>query len=82
MRITGDTDGALLRRPFMNPRFPDRFYIDLNDDSEEIMLLPGDQIVLGRNAVATVVHYIQEYVFGIFGTGSSFAQWATFFAVY
>ncbi len=64
LRITGDTDWALLRRPFGNPLNPALFRIDLNDESEELLLLPGDQIVLGRTALAGLIHYIREYVFG------------------
>jgi protein involved in polysaccharide export with SLBB domain len=66
--VTGDTDYALLRRPCMNPRKPDLFRIDLNDETEEIVLLPGDQIYCGRNAVGTVVHYIQQFILSIFPT--------------
>ena len=66
LKITGDTDYALLRRPFLNPSHPDLHRIDLNDETEDIFLLPGDQIVLGRTWLATVLAYIREYVFGWF----------------
>jgi len=62
LEITGDTDWALLRRPHGNPRRPDLFRIDLSDESEDIFLLPNDQIVLDRNFVATVIEYIQEFL--------------------
>lgn len=67
LRITGNTDYALLRRPYLNPQHPDLFRIDLTDESEQIFLLPGDQVVLDRNWCANVVHYLQEYVFFIIG---------------
>lgn len=72
MRITGDTDYALLRRPYGNPLHPELFRIDLNDESEEIFLLPGDQIVLERNFFATIVAYLREFVFGIVGYPQSY----------
>jgi len=69
MKVTGDTDYALLRRPFRNTRHPDRFRIDLNDDSEAIYLLPGDQVVLGRTFLAEVVTYYREYFLSLFPSG-------------
>jgi len=65
LKITGDTDWALLRRPHANPRHPTIYRIDLNDESEEIFLLPNDQIVLGRNFFAGVVNYVRVYIFGV-----------------
>ena len=65
LRVTGDTDWALLRRPFLDPFNPDVYRIDLNDWSEDIYLLPGDQIVVGRNFGGAVVHYLAEFIFGI-----------------
>jgi protein involved in polysaccharide export with SLBB domain len=68
LRVTGDTDYALLRRPFMNPAKPDTYRIDLNDELEEIFLLPGDQVVLDRTFVAGFINYLREYVFGFIPT--------------
>lgn len=65
VRITGDTDWALLRRPFRDPRRAERFRIDLNDDSEDIFLLPGDQVILGRTFLAGVSNYLREYIFNM-----------------
>ncbi len=66
VRVTADTDYCLLRRPFGNlPGYPDRFRVDLNDFSEEIILLPNDQLHLGRTALATAIIYLREYVFGV-----------------
>jgi protein involved in polysaccharide export with SLBB domain len=78
LKVTGDTDYALLRRTYVNPQHPDMYRVDLNDVTEEIFLLPGDQIHLDRNACATVVHYIQVYVLGIFGAAP--ISYATFAA--
>ena len=64
MLVTADTDWALLRRPFLDPKNPDIFRIDLNDQTESIILLPGDQIVVGRTFLGTVVIYLREYLFG------------------
>lgn len=69
-RITGDTDYALLRRPYMDPRHPMRYRIDLNDESEEIFLLPGDQIILERNFAAGVINYLREFIFGVIPVNS------------
>ena len=80
VKVTGDTDWALLRRPFGSPRHPDLFRIDLNDESEGIFLLPGDQIVLGRTFLAGFINYLREYVFGILPSGGAlpYASFAAF----
>ena len=65
MKVTGDTDWALLRRPYLDPKHPDLFRIDLNDQSESIILLPGDQVVLSRTFLAGVVNYLREYLMSI-----------------
>jgi protein involved in polysaccharide export with SLBB domain len=65
MRITGDTDYALLRRPFRDPVHPETFRVDLNDYTEDIVLLPGDEVYLGRTFLYAVVEYLREYLFGI-----------------
>ena len=61
MLITGDTDDAVLRRPYRDPAKPDTFHIDLQDE-DQLYLLPGDQVVLGRTYVAMFVNFIQEYI--------------------
>ena len=81
MRLTGDTDWALLRRPYLDPRHPDRFRVDLNDESEALFLLPGDQIVLGRTWFASVGAYLREYLFGIFSPTSSAFQTAAYASI-
>ena len=73
MRVTGDTDWALLTRPYRDPRQPDLFRIDLNDRTEALFLLPGDQVMLGRTFFATVGRYLGEYVFSIFAPAFSTA---------
>lgn len=68
-KITGDTDWALLRRPYSeDPIHPkmEVFRIDLHDLDEDIYLLPGDQVILERNFVAGVINYLREYLFGAF----------------
>jgi polysaccharide export outer membrane protein len=65
-RITGDTDDAVLRRPFGDPENPERFRIDIEEGGEQLLLLPGDQIELKRTWFATVTHWLQEYIFFIF----------------
>jgi protein involved in polysaccharide export with SLBB domain len=65
-RITGDTDWVLLRRQYRDARHPDLFRIDINDEAEQIFLLPGDQVVLNRTFFASVINYMREYIFGIF----------------
>ena len=79
LKVTGDTDWALLRRPIRDAAHPDLFRIDLNDDTEDIFLLPGDQIVLGRTWLATVIVYLREYFFTLIaGGGSGVFQYAGF----
>jgi protein involved in polysaccharide export with SLBB domain len=81
MKVTGDTDYALLRRPFMDPRHPDTYRIDLNEEAEQLFLLPGDQIILGRTWLATVIVYLQSYLFAVFGQPtSSVYQYASYAA--
>lgn len=70
LRITGDTDYALLRRPYRDPRHPELFRIDLNDEVEQLFLLPGDQIFLQRTFFAGLSNYLREYIFGIIPGGS------------
>lgn len=70
-RVTGDTDWALLRRPFLNARNPDLFRIDLNDESEGLFLLPNDQVHLGRTFLAGLFNYLREYLFSMFSQSSS-----------
>lgn len=69
-RITGDSDYALLRRVYRDPRHPELYRIDLNDEVEQIFLLPGDQVILGRTFVAGLINYLREYIFGIIPGGS------------
>ena len=47
-----------------------RYRIDLNDESEEIFLLPGDQIILERNFAAGVINYLREFIFGVIPVNS------------
>ncbi|MEM7262953.1 MAG: polysaccharide biosynthesis/export family protein, partial [Planctomycetota bacterium] len=55
IRITADSDYVILRRPTGNPPGTSEWFrIDVNDASEEIFLLPKDQIEVERNALATV----------------------------
>ena len=79
-RITGDSDWALLRRPYLDPRVPELYRIDLNEDGEEIYLLPGDQVVLGRTFFAGFINYMREYVWALLPSANpfSFASAATF----
>lgn len=78
-RVTGMPSYAVLTRPYMNPRHPDKFRISLYDDSEEIFLLPGDQITLERNPWAAVVDWLYTHVFGIIGPNPLY--WLTWLAV-
>lgn len=66
--VTGDTDWALLARPYGDPVKPGLFRIDLNNVEEDIYLLPGDRITLQRNLAGAVVNYLREFIFGILPT--------------
>ncbi|MBI4603858.1 MAG: polysaccharide biosynthesis/export family protein [Planctomycetes bacterium] len=77
-RITGDTDWALLRRPYRDPRHPELFRIDLNDEVEQVFLLPGDQVILNRTFLAGLINYLREYVFGILPGGASPTSYGSF----
>ena len=70
LNILGDTDWALLRRPYRDAVHPELYRIDLNDWNEEIVLLPDDQIVLQKNYLAMLIEYIREYIFGFLPTTS------------
>ncbi len=71
MRVTGDTDWALLWRPYVNPLHPTSYRVDLNDRSEGLFLLPEDQIILSRTFFGGVVNYLREYIFTLFAGSSS-----------
>ena len=67
----------VLRRPYSNPRNPDIFYVSYYDKSEEVFLLPDDQIIMTRTSWIVVRDYIREYIFGVIpinsmmGTGAA-----------
>ena len=65
VRVTSRPWAAILRRPYLDPKRPDFFYIDLDDESEALFLLPGDTIELEPNGPALVVEVLREYIFGI-----------------
>lgn len=65
LKITGDTDWALLVRPYHDPIHPELFRIDLNSLEEDIYLLPRDRVLLGRNTWGAIVHFLQQMIFGI-----------------
>jgi len=65
VRITSAPWAAVLTRRYNDRLHPEVFTIDLFETSEEIELLPGDQIELDRNIAAYVIQILQEYVFGI-----------------
>ena len=64
-RISGAPWAATLVRRYTNPRQPDVFTIDLNEGSEEIVLLPGDTVELEKNAAKMFIEILAEYVFGV-----------------
>lgn len=66
LRVTGDTDYALLRRPFRDRQHPDLYRLDLNDEVAQLYLLPNDQILVQRTFLASVVNYIREYITSVF----------------
>jgi protein involved in polysaccharide export with SLBB domain len=77
-KITSDSDYAVLRRRIgASPGESQWFRIDVYeferyDESpefrQEVVLLPGDHIWIEKNAFATVIAYLREYVFGIVPT--------------
>ncbi len=75
-RVTGLPSYAVLTRPYMDARFPDRFRVSLWDESEEILLLPGDRILLERNFLAATIDWIREHIFGVLGPNPLY--WLTF----
>ncbi len=78
-RCTGTPSYAVLTRPYMNPRHPDRFRISLWDESEEIFLLPGDRVTLERNPWAAVIDWISQHIFGVLGPNPLY--WLTMLAI-
>ena len=61
---TASLDDIILRRPYSNPRNPDIFYVDYYDESEEIFLLPDDEIIVTRTTWIVIRDYVREYIFG------------------
>lgn len=62
---TASIDDVILRRPYRNQRQPDVFRISLYDDSEELFLLPNDQIIVDRTYWIVFRDYLREYIWGI-----------------
>lgn len=75
VKVSGKTSSIQLTRPYRDPSNPEVYSIDLYDETGELLLLPGDQVYLGRTFLATLVAYWQEYVLGfvdvrlVFGRG-------------
>ena len=61
---TASLDDIVLRRPYSDPRNPDVFYVDYYDESEEVFLLPDDEIIVDRTSWIVVRDYVREYIFG------------------
>jgi protein involved in polysaccharide export with SLBB domain len=62
---TASIDDVILRRSVNDPRKPDIFVIDLNDESEEIMMLPDDHVWVCRTWWIVVRDYLREYIWGM-----------------
>jgi protein involved in polysaccharide export with SLBB domain len=66
-KLTACLHTIVVRRPFLDPKHPDIFRVNLRDyeDSpEELFLLPGDQIIVQRHVLILIRDYIDEYVWG------------------
>jgi protein involved in polysaccharide export with SLBB domain len=64
-RVTASADEVLLIRPFRDHRRPDRFVIDLYDFSEDVVLLPDDQIIVDPTTWILIREYMREYIWGL-----------------
>ena len=62
---TASIDDVILRRPYRNSRQPDVFRISLYDESEELFLLPNDQIIIDRTYWIVFRDYLREYFWGL-----------------
>ena len=63
--ILGRPWNVVLRRPYSQPTKPEIFYLNIWEDEEEVVLLPGDIIENDRNLAAMVVAVLREYIFGV-----------------
>ncbi len=59
---SASADEVILKRSYKNPRKPDYFVVNLYDTSEEIFLLPNDQIIVDRTWWIVVRDYLNEYI--------------------
>lgn len=63
-QITGSVDDIILRRSYLDATYPEKFRVNIYDDSEEIFLLPNDHIVVERTTWILVRDYLDEYLWG------------------
>ena len=65
-KVTASADEVILKRSYRNPRHPDVFVVSLYDPSEEVLLLPNDEIIVERTIWILLRDYLQEYIYGLF----------------
>lgn len=63
--VTASVDEVILKRPYRDIRKPDVFFVDLYDQSEEILLLPNDEIIVERTYWILLRDYLGEYIWGL-----------------
>jgi len=66
--LTACMHEVVIRRYYLDPKHPDVFRINLRDYAdtpEDLILLPGDQIILERNWFILFRDYVDEYVWGM-----------------
>lgn len=68
---SASADEVILKRSYKNPRQPDYFVVNLYDTSEEIFLLPNDQIIVDRTWWIVVRDYLYEYVWRMLPGGTN-----------
>jgi protein involved in polysaccharide export with SLBB domain len=66
-KLTARLPKVILIRPYLDPRHPEVYRIDLShyaDSPEDLLLLPNDHIIVKRNWAIMARDYIVEYVWG------------------
>ncbi len=75
-KLTACLHNIIVRRSYLNPRYPEVFHVNIRDFAnvrrdtidmpEDLMLLPGDHIIVQRNLAILIRDLLEEYFYGFF----------------